>query len=180
MHCLERQIPPPEVFISYTRADEPACTVIAQALTEAGATVWIDKESIQPGDSWIAAIFRGLESADYVMALISRESIKSRWVEKEIETTIDNILSGKTDQHIIPVLLEPVEIPPVLRTIQYVDLTTNKEAGIRTLIERICEGPVEQKLSTFSRQTAGLQSKTVTVGGLLDTLQQLEVSSISF
>lgn len=166
-------IPRPEVFISYARADEAPCQAIAQALAAVGATVWVDKKSIRPGHSWVGAIFRGLDRADYVLVLLSPNSIASRWVEKEYETALANSLSGKTSQRIIPILLEQVNIPSALQTIQCIDLTTDTQAGIQSLVDRICTGPMEQGLALPSRDPTSLHPNTHSATGVLCTLQKL-------
>ena len=70
------------------------------------------------------------------MLFLSKNSIKSKWVLKEWETILwDEINSGKTK--IIPVKLDDCEIPKILQTKKYVDLSSDYDAGLFEIINAI-------------------------------------------
>jgi len=125
-----------EVFISYSRADSSKAVLISAALQKAGVTVWLDRHSVEAGDSWVTSVFRGLETADFVVALLSPSAVASQWVRKETETALAYSLSG-TGQVLIPVLLEDVTPPTLLKTLQLIDLTKDFESGLARLVARV-------------------------------------------
>ncbi len=175
MYKYHNRKPPPEIFISYSHSDSSYCYLIAQALKDAGFTVWIDKDSIRPGDSWVRSIFLGMEKADYVLILLSNNSINSTWVQKEIETAIATSLSDKKSLTIIPILLEGLKIPPALRTLQYLDLRKNFSSGIKLLIDRInldCIDDDNQKSIQVQREGTNfpLKKESSFIGTTVDTI----------
>jgi hypothetical protein len=133
----------PEVFISYSRQDQDICRHIVNHLLNCGIVVWIDTKAIEAGESWVNAIFRGLERADYIIVLISSNAVESRWVHKEVETALINSLSQKRTQMIVPILLENVELPMMLRSLQSINLIDGIPWKIPLISDFILNQPIE-------------------------------------
>ena len=51
-----------KVFCSHRRKDKPTVKDVARKLAEAGIDPWVDEWEIKPGEDFVAAINRGLES----------------------------------------------------------------------------------------------------------------------
>ena len=66
------------VFISYTHADRPFASRLAVDLTHAGVNVWYDEWEILPGDSIVEKIDTALRENDYLMVILTPDSIESR------------------------------------------------------------------------------------------------------
>jgi hypothetical protein len=75
------------VFVSHSSEDkEDYIENIVNDLEECYINVWIDKKRILPGDNLRKSIFRdGLDKADVVLIFFTEQSIKSRWVDREIK-----------------------------------------------------------------------------------------------
>ena len=74
-----------KIFISYSHADRALCETIADALGKAeGLSVWYDKELLA-GEVYRNRIVEKIETADVFIVLLSQNSIKSKWVKKELE-----------------------------------------------------------------------------------------------
>lgn len=117
-----------KVLISYSHADATVATKIHSALVTAGIPTWIDRVEVRPGDSFVDEINKALSESSYVLLVVSRNSLASRWVQREWMSALaaDGTL-------VIPILLEHCEVPPILRDIQYVDLT-DFEVGIKKIV----------------------------------------------
>ena len=74
------------VFISYSHADSVAAQRIHNALVRARIPAFIDLVGLNPGDSLTSAIGAAIESANAVVPIISKSSITSEWVKKELLT----------------------------------------------------------------------------------------------
>jgi hypothetical protein len=159
------EAPAPEAFISYSRQDLSACGLIESHLANCGILVWVDHKAIEPGQSWVDAIFRGLEQADYVIVLVSSHSMNSNWVRKEIDTALINSLSRTRSQTILPVLLEKLELPLSLRSIQSLDLTDGIPHNIPMISDFILRHPIEIDLRRRVTQPVGSG-----IGGLIETI----------
>lgn len=134
-----------KVFISYSDRDHAVAARIAEALKAAGFDVWDDRD-VFPGDNWAANVGQALQESSAMVALISPEALRSRWVRREIEYALG---SAQYDRRLIPVFLSPVEpfddeVPWILRQFQGIVLGESEgeqEGSIRELCETLLEAP---------------------------------------
>ena len=108
-----------QIFISYSRKDIGFARKLAGDLEKAGYEVWWDLTDLRGGDDWPRVIPKAIESSQYVVVVLSPNSIVSDWVEKEYTQALS------LRKKIIPIMLERSEIPFSLNTINYVDFTSN-------------------------------------------------------
>jgi hypothetical protein len=78
----------PLVFLSHAHADKPIVRQVADALTKHGIDVWFDEAQLAIGDSLVARIEHGLDSADFVVFFLSRASVSSSFVRQEMNVAI--------------------------------------------------------------------------------------------
>jgi len=138
---------PPRIFVSYARADSALVDQIVGALEDAGLAVWIDRREVQPGDSFLAKINDALAVTDYVLLVMTRAAIESKWVEREWMSS----LASKTTT-VLPLRAEACELPPLLRDIVFVDLVGRVEDGLSDLVGFLLRE--EQKLALKVRMRA--------------------------
>lgn len=125
-----------KVFLSHSSVDKSIVISVALDLQEKGISTWLDAFDILPGESITSKINKGLEECEFVLLFLSNNSVKSNWVTKEWETMLwDEINSGKIK--IIPVKLEECEIPKILQTKKYIDLSKNYSDGLFQIIQTI-------------------------------------------
>ena len=74
------------VFISYSRADSAVAERVVSAFHKAGVSFAIDRMLLEAGDSLTGKLGEALDGAIAVVALISKNSIKSAWVLRELAT----------------------------------------------------------------------------------------------
>lgn len=128
----------PRVFFSYSHADGTIVRKIAEYVRASGVEVWIDVAELKPGDSVINSIERGLDSADFVAFFISSSSLKSRWASQEIDIAMTRQMSGDGGAILLPILLEDVDLPPLLRSAAYIDVRNGDiESATRLLTDVI-------------------------------------------
>lgn len=82
--------------------------------------MWIDEAEINIGDSLIGKIRAGLDQVDFVAAILSATSVKSPWVEKELEIASTREIDEKRVV-VLPLLVDNVELPGFLRGKLYGD-----------------------------------------------------------
>jgi hypothetical protein len=112
----------PTAFLSYARPDEPLVKEVADGLRAHGIDVWIDNSGNQLGDSLVTHVERGLDAADFVAFFLSKASVKSEWARKELNVAISRQVTGSRGATVLPILLEDVEVPALLRDVVYLDL----------------------------------------------------------
>jgi hypothetical protein len=119
------------IFVSHVAdADVAERERLAFDLRAAGVGVWMAPGSLRPGESFSAAIDRGLMDSDYFVVLLSPASLASRWVQTEVNAAMDRALRGEIE--ILPLVVSPVAVPPLLSTFQQIDLT-HYERGLSLL-----------------------------------------------
>lgn len=126
----------PQVFLSHSSQDMPLARRVGIDLLMSGVDVWLDEWEIKVGHSISQKIQHGLESADFVVVILTRSSVDSGWVEKEWQSRIGEEASNR-NVVILPALAEECKIPLLLRDKHYADLGKNYEGEIRKLIDSI-------------------------------------------
>ncbi len=114
----------PEVFISYDHRDKTQARKIAGDLNRVGIKSWIDEGQLDIGDSIIERISEGLGKVKYLIALISKNSITSDWVKKELSIAMTTEINSKKLQ-VFPLVLDNSKIPTYLTDKYYGDITTD-------------------------------------------------------
>jgi hypothetical protein len=125
-----------KIFISHSSADKDFVENLAWRLKRFGVDVWYDGWEIKVGDSIIEKVFDGLEKSDALVLVLSKASVKSRWVKEELNTAAIRRIDDN-DILILPVLKEDCDIPTVLRQLRYADFRIDQENGLMELLDTI-------------------------------------------
>ena len=78
-----------DIFISYSRKDTDIVDQFVNGLTEAGYSVWIDREGIYSGDQWKIKIVQAIKNSSIVVFFSSESSNSSEFTIKEINIALD-------------------------------------------------------------------------------------------
>src|SRR5689334_15402111 len=111
------------VFLSYGSEDRSAVRDIYSRLREDGVKPWFDQEELLPGQDWNLEIRQAARRSDAILVCLSSRSVrKEGYIQKEIKLALD-IAEEKPDGtiFIIPVKLDPCELPLRLQNWQWVD-----------------------------------------------------------
>ncbi len=97
-----------KIFISYSHQNRTVCEWISGFLERReGFSVWYDKGLI-PGEVYRRKIASVIRETDYFIILISGASVRSEWVQDEVE------YAKKCHRRILPIWIEDTEIPDEL------------------------------------------------------------------
>ena len=93
----------PDIFLSYSRDDQPTARLFAAGFERAGFSVWWD-QTLRSGENYDQVTERALRDAKAVVVLWSRKSVDSRWVRAE---------ATQADRNgtLVPVMIEPCNRP---------------------------------------------------------------------
>jgi len=126
---------PLSVFISYAHLDKGIARGLARELRSAGLKVWIDEGELRAGDSIIVRISEAIAEVEFVIALVSKNSVESQWCQKELSLAVNEGLSqGRV--RVLPLRLGEVKMPPSLQDILYLQLGS-KKLFTKKLIKRL-------------------------------------------
>lgn len=159
-----------DVFVSYSSHDRDRVASLANALEEAGVSVWWDRRLV-PGDVYETEIDDALTKARVVLVVWTPASVASQWVRSEADF-------GRNKGILVPVLLESCETPRPFDRLHTADLRKWKGdkgnqhfpellEAIRSRIEGRAPSPIKwRKRITL----AALGSTTIVAIGLISSL----------
>jgi hypothetical protein len=107
-----------KLFISYSRKDMESVRKLAGDLEKAGYDVWWDLTDLHGGEDWVRRIPAAIEESQFVIVVLSPNSIASEWVEKEYTQALS------LHKKIIPLMFVQSTIPFALNTINYINFST--------------------------------------------------------
>lgn len=141
------------IFLSHNSKDKPFVRKLADDLRKKGHYVWVDEAEIKVGDSLIGKIEEGIENTEYLGVVISNNSNKSEWVNREVRTALNQEIHNKKVK-VLPILIEDAEIPPFLIDKKYADFTSddNYDNALQDILDRLSELPDGIDKSSFSKE----------------------------
>lgn len=150
----------PKVFISYSYQDKEFVHKLVKDLAAEGINPWFDDLEIRPGDSLIEKISDGIRQSDYILVVLSENSLQSKWVQEEIKMAFQKNSAG-AKRVLIPVLHGKVEVPRYLRDIKYVNLSESYQEGIDEVIRTIQGRTSQEKPQPSQLVDAGGLAKEI-------------------
>jgi hypothetical protein len=162
------QVKPPDrydVFLSHSSVDDEWAARLKAALTAKGLTVWLDLDEIRPGDVFVQALERGLESSGAVAIIVSPESMASGWVSEEYSRALSMAKSRGSSLPLIPILLQDAELPGFLANRSWADFRDEDQfdASVEQLIRGIRRAPGEAQGSGLG--SGGRRRGRLSTGG---------------
>jgi hypothetical protein len=125
------------IFLLYARSDEKAVRRLYNRLSKAGASVWMDRKKLLPGQDWQSEIHQAIYSSDIILVCLSKQFNKQGgYRHEELRIALEKA-SGLPDNMIliIPVRLEECDMPEALHRWQRVDLFETN--GFRALLSAL-------------------------------------------
>lgn len=135
-----------DIFISYARQDRPEWVqALANHLHQRGFEVFWDAWEIGAGDVLVHELDRGILESRHGVLVLTRSYFERPFVQAEYAAILQRTIEGR--QRVIPVLLDDVEIPPLLGSRVWIDF-------------RNADGPIyEAKLEELVRALQGKKAQ---------------------
>lgn len=124
------------IFISHNHNDKPFVRELAAKLALFGIKAWVDEFEMLPGDSLIGKVQEGMQSCEYLGAVLSKNSVESAWVNREISAA----LAGEMEYQrvvVLPLLIDDCKIPLFLRDKLFADFRTDFYIGLAAILRRL-------------------------------------------
>ena len=97
-----------DCFLSYSAKDVNLASQLREYLEGQGVSVWIAPNDIPIGSSYVDSISNAIRSCDYMIVLLSTNSVQSAWVHKEVEFAIG--AAENRNKQIVPILVDDVKL----------------------------------------------------------------------
>ena len=128
-----------EFFVSYTGADQAWAEWIAHTLEANGHTTILQAWDFRPGESFLERMNEALGKAERVLAVASPAYFRSAYARREWAAAL--ALAGGQLGQLLLVRIAPVELPPLLTDLIYLDLVgLDQAAATRRLLTGITPG----------------------------------------
>lgn len=141
----------PNLFISYAYEDRAFVERLGGDLRVQGLHVWIDLWEMRVGDSIAQKIKQGVEESDYLVIVLSPNSVRSDWVQTEFSSDLTQDLNDRSVK-ILPVLFRDCNIPPLLLSFHCTDF--RREDKYQENFKRLIEA-IEPAIATSSITVQG-------------------------
>ncbi|MEM9720502.1 MAG: toll/interleukin-1 receptor domain-containing protein [Bacteroidota bacterium] len=136
-----------KVFISHSSFDKAFTDKLVEDLISWNIPVWYDKFDIKIGESITGKINSGLQKSKYFAIVLSENAINSAWVNEELNAALIKQIHSK-GTFIIPLVIDDVEIPPLLAHRRFVDFREDYEMGLNSILSLLeLDATVSQSLS---------------------------------
>lgn len=121
---VNAEVSKPMIFVSYARKDAERVAELCSRLGRAGLQPWLDTEEIKPGEDWERKIMNAINAAPLFLAVLSSNSVDRRgMLQVEIKEALKTWYRKLPDDiYLIPLRLEPCEVPEALAKFQWVDM----------------------------------------------------------
>jgi len=155
----------PKIFLSYAREDMGMAKQLYNDLKRYGLDVWLDTESLLPGDKWKEKIQDAIENSNYFITLLSTQAV-NKWgfVQKELKTALEVLdLFPSSERFILPIKLDDCEIvESKLREPHWIDLYPDSEYqnGLKKILDIVGPG-------TFLLRSKPMELSTVDVNEMI-------------
>jgi len=134
----DRSNPRFRVALSFAAGDHRPVRRFAQLLERFGVVVTLDEGGSRLGASPRHAGDVATEPQECVALFVSRAFLESEWSDRALDVAIERRLRQRTRSAIVPVLLENVDVPPILRDVRYLDMRNGDATGaVRRLMESL-------------------------------------------
>lgn len=107
-----------DLFISHATPDKPWVRTLARDLESLELRVYRDESEIRPATDFVLSLDHALGESRFLVLVLTPRALASDWVEKEWTSFV--ACHGPLGR-VLPVMLETVETPALLASIQYLD-----------------------------------------------------------
>jgi hypothetical protein len=128
-----------KVFVSYAAEDSSWANYLIDGLRRRGVETSLVSNSIDPAQSVRRSMREHIAASSYILLLVSTRFVKSAWTAWEMDAALrESTARGVT---VIPILIEPCEVPVSLRRFRWLDLTSDAESDVEWLAESLKAAP---------------------------------------
>lgn len=128
-----------EMFVSYSRVDQPYVEPFVRSLQEAGIRTWFDLDDLLPGQKWEDIIEDRIADSRIFLPVLSESSAQRRgYFQSEQVLALRAAMRVPSDQiFLMPTLLGPVAVPREMR--QYHAVDHSADGGLEKIAAALSE-----------------------------------------
>ena len=164
-----------KVYISYNSRDKDIAIAISDALKNAGHEILIDVDTLLPGQDISSTLFEALRQSDFMIVLISENSVDSKWVQNEIGAALSYSAERK-NFGLFPVVIGTPPIPDSIKHKLYIQASADE---IDIAAEKVLDGINKFLGKRAAIKERGEKNKKSTDDYITKELSKLEKKQLS-
>lgn len=140
---MDRLSDPIDAYVVYNKTDEAwakelAVRIELERIGERTLKVFFAPWDIEEGKNFVLTLNHGLQTASFVLIVLTPEAVASEWVQREWSSALLKDVSGSAGR-IIPLLRRTCDVPLFLRVLDYVDFRNplEFENSVSELLRRL-------------------------------------------
>jgi TIR domain len=125
---------PREVFVSHSAKNRKFVDQLAAVLRAHGISFWLSRKHLLGAQQWHDEIGAALDRCDWFIVVLSKQSVKSEWVKRELVRALND---RKFRDRIVPIRFQQCDFDRLswtLEQMQIVDFSVDVKAGFHELL----------------------------------------------
>lgn len=127
----------PSIFLCHSSKNKPFVRKLVDRLNNDGIDTWFDEIEIKIGEEIHTKINEGLRKSDFFAIVLSNESVKSKWVENELNSASAFEKYANRGVFVLPILIEQCDVPPLLLDRRYANFVEDFENAYKEITDSI-------------------------------------------
>ncbi len=179
------------IFLSYVREDRSRVEPFYELLDAHSLDPWMDCKRILSGQNWDYEIATALERSEIIVVFVSENSVDKRgYAQKEIAFALEKSKEKlASDIYLIPVQLDPVNFPPSLKNIQFLQIEGKSQSEVENELLRSIEAAQKRTKEKITEAQSKaevrwhLEEAKSTYNGIpgySTNIQRIEISSTKY
>lgn len=136
------------LFISHSWDDKFFVNRLCANLLSESFNVWLDNLSTNVGESLLDKIFTSIDSSDFLLAVISKSSVNSKWCNDEINAAL-TLEKRENRIIVIPILIDQTELPLKLGDRIYIDARQSLYSAFSIIVSTLSKYGVKKRPSNI-------------------------------
>ena len=143
------------VFISHSSQDKPFVRNLAAALLAEGIPVWLDSWELHVGDPLLSRIESGIKDGALFIVVVSRSSVESGWVERELRTAlVHESKAGR--KFVFPIKVDECNTPEFMAERVFADFRIGFSYPFSILVSALEKGGARELLPRAHEEIVSL------------------------
>lgn len=125
----------PDIFLCHSDADRNDAEELVSRLRAEGYSTWYAPNDILVGQSLVDAVFDGIRNSHLFLVLWTRNSSKSRWVERELNAAyVDDLHSLNTT--ILVLCTDDARLTPIVKALDRIDCREGVGLALQSIADK--------------------------------------------
>jgi hypothetical protein len=138
-------------FVSYAREDQEFVLALIERLQQHDLQVRYDQVALRIGDSLIRAISREITDGDFLIAVVSPDSLNSEWCQTELALAKSQGIAARRVK-VLPVRFRGAQMPPMLEDTFWGDADRDDLGTLASRLAAAMQAHLEGRGSDAARE----------------------------